>query len=439
MSLIFTVPKNSKGIVFVNVDGLGNKKLGESGGSLIAKDIHEARGIMAIYNGTEFIKQKFSTIHVEPVVVEEEPELPEIIEDNTPPVPETVTPEVTPFGIWADDYTGNPDDPANTTSPNALDSRNRPIFAKTITVGNSAMYKTLPEAIAALINDYGARGGGQLFAIEIDSSYTPVGLVFIGSNSSYDLRWITIFSKNNTILNFNSAYFEIGYTYAPIFNCTMSFDKTKQTVPLKAPLTIVGADHNSRTITFGKNTHIVYKLTSPGYPFLNRASYPVCPISIEAKYGFRFESTARLLGGNNFNLLINKGIFAFTTATYGITMNFVQIEEGTAKIYNTIFNIKGLNPKNSNMHSLLRVYNSKVYLRNVKSTDRIDGVAAVSLERNGEAILENCNFASQTNGEQGSGADIYIADSTTKTHLKNTTGNLNYPEKNYKSMGITRE
>jgi len=40
MSLLFTVPVASKGIAFVDVDGLVNKKLRESGGSIIAKDIY---------------------------------------------------------------------------------------------------------------------------------------------------------------------------------------------------------------------------------------------------------------------------------------------------------------------------------------------------------------------------------------------------------------
>ena len=427
MSLIFTVPKNSKGIVFVNVDGLGNQKLGESGGSKIAKDIHEARGIMAIYNGSEFIKQKFSTIHVEPVVVVEEPEPPSVVENTLQPHQKHMPNK--PIDIWAEDYPGDPDDPANTTSPNALDSKGKPMFAKTITVGNSAMYKTLPEAIAALINDYGDNGGGQRFAIEIDSTYIPNELVTCISSrlEDADLRWITIFGKNNTTLNFNTTIFKFFCRYTPILNCKMSFNHKNH-----ADMTWSMAfylEYEDTILTFGKNTVINYYSTE----FAQFIIWARANCKLEAKYGIYIKTNC---GFSCCDTLINKGKFEYIcTKPY---MGLICTIENTIKLYNTVIhtNITGIDKRITcdMVYKILSFDRSKAHLRNVNCTERTGTIAGLAAT-NSVVTMEDCNFASNTDGSLNSGIDIVVA-SKGEIHLHNTTGNLNQAPNKETTNGI---
>ena len=419
MSLLFTAPETSKGVVFVNVDDLGNKKLNETGGSVIAKDVYESQAIMAIYDGEKFVKQKFSSIHREPIIPEE--------------ITEDIEPVIIPDDIYAPDYTGDPDDPANTTTPNALDSKGHPIFKQTVTVGNKAMYKTLPEAIAALINDYGDDGGGNKFAIELDAEYEPPVKVDIkGRSKNIDLRWITIFAKNNYSLTLSATCFYCICRYTPIFNFKFSVDKTKDcddSYPGAFYLTN-STSTDSITLTFGKNTVINYTSTRSTSESMQYNDYLVygAPIHrVEAKYGIRIITNAGFFQGK---FLINKGNFVFTSKGNSyLFCNKVRWDHNDIKLNQQMYNTVIKSNITGNNSGIFHLSYRKAYFRNVRSTDRTGktiGLQAVDSIIN----MEDCDFASETDGSLNSGYDIVIGYKSVfynEIHLKNTTGNISHP------------
>ena len=413
MSLLFTAPKTSKGVVFVNVDGLGNKQLGENSDSSIAKDVYELQAIMAIYDGKKFVKQKFSSIHREPIIPEE--------------ITEDIEPVIIPDDIYAPDYTGDPDDPANTTSPNALDSKGQPIFKQTVTVGNKAMYKTLPEAVTALVTDYGDDGGGHLFAIEIDTDYAPdeLFMCFQGRLKNADLRWITIFAKNNTTINFNKTILRPTCRYTPIFNCKMSFDRRKKSsMTWHMAFYLANVD---TTVTFGKNTVINFHATKQETSIIWRSEN----CSIEAKYGITVQTNCRL--GSSENVLINKGRFEYICSAYGYT-GLLTISAGVLKMYNSII-YTDITGDHNGSSTILNICNSsKAYLRNVNCKERTGKVIGLTANQS-IVTMEECDFTSYTSGSLNSGYDI-VVNTGAEIHLKNTTGNRNQPLNKKTSKGI---
>jgi hypothetical protein len=430
MSLLFTVPATSKGVAFFNVDGLGAKHVGESGGSLIAKDIYKDQAIMAIYDGVKFIKQKFATTHNTPLVLEEiEEEEEEEKTEIQELIQEVKKEEERPVDIWAEDYAGDPDDPANTTSPNALDSKGKPIFTNTITVGKSGcMFKSVLQAITSLINDYGRDGGGNKFALEIANSndYFDCGMGCTAHAPKADLRWISIFVKNNNTLNFRNTSIEFRYCkYTPILNFRMSFKRQDICKNYHtAPLVLCTPD---TTLTFGKNTIInnyatcntaVIQATGGGY-------------FIEAKYGIKVRTNTTF---TRTAILINKGVFEYNPPpSWENSLFELHGHSNNLKLYNTIIytNIR-------NFRSTIKLFHipkdTNAYLRNVTSTDR-KGTAR-GLCNQGKANLENCDFSSKTEGSLNGGWDIVVDGKDSKITLINTKGNRNQAPGKKTSKGL---
>ena len=486
MSLLFTAPVTSQGVTFVNVDELGDKKLGESGNSPIAKDIYENQAIMAIYDGKQFAKQKFSSIHRTPIVVEEVPQeieqeveqevVPqevepqevvqeEVVQEEAPqeivapePIPEPI-PEPVPVDIWAPDYAGDPDDPANTTSPDALDSKGVRIFANTITIGNQgAMYTTIKEAITGLINDYGESGGGHKIAIEIDSEYTPPRNQFeiTGKSIMSDLSWITIFAQQDATLNFDNIHINLrSMLRSPIFNFKMSYNGLGSFF-----ICNMGESPNKpiSILTFGRNTFIkAHSLPAKNHQgkFFIRSDgstlcYPVLSFSgnyrVEAKYGIVVVTNTGFI---TLNCLINKGDFTYTGnqkdylfrlhGDENIKMSYTFPKN---EIYNTTITTELTHPDTG----IFLLLAAKAYLRNVTSIDRTGKIKGLSINK-GIATLENCKFASNTVGTPNAGYDIFVgyipnigaelySYAIREIHLKNTTGNTNQPVNEKTELGI---
>ena len=155
MSIIFTSDIESKGNVFVNVDGLGDQVLTDKAGDMIANNLEENQVIIAIYNGTDFIKNYFSES------VPEVPELPaDAIDDEGDIIIENV-----------------PDD-------NKVQ----------VTVGNAGNdYTTIRDAIDDLAANYGDDGGNRLATILLSDTYTWNEEIALLHN---DYAWITIDSNS---------------------------------------------------------------------------------------------------------------------------------------------------------------------------------------------------------------------------------------------------
>ena len=447
MSLLFTVPENSKGVVFVNVDGLGNKELGESGGSLIAKDVYENHAIMAIYDGKQFVKQKFSTIHTKPLVVDEPPVIQNDDIIDAPITPAALdAPVEEPIDIWAEDYPGDLDDPANTTTPNALDSHGLRMFDKIVTVGSSGIYKSLESAISGLVNDYGDDGGGHRFAIEIDSSFrfalprsgsnkSVLRLHLQGKTKSADLRWITIFVKNNAVLQCTEVNFDFRCKFSPILNFKMSSNTA-------FGLSIFfGSPSQAAQITFGRNTEITFQSTYPATPLIGY------PVSIEAKYGIKIRTNGAI---NIHNAVINKGTFVYTPSHHKTVIDdhmsyrwglFVGTRNSSVSMYNSEitleYNKAHMTDRVCKTHKIFSLnHNSELYLKNVSSVDRIGKLRGINAVGNNNITLENCNFASETEGSACSGYDIVIRGTGNELYLNNTTGNTNHPVNQQTPYGI---
>lgn len=151
MSLLFTSPVNSKGNVTVNVDGLGAKDLNEGPSDKIPNDLNEGQAILAIFDGTQFIKHRFETVN--PPL----PELPPDEEDNIPPPPQ---------------YNIN------------------------VTVGANGDYTTILEALNDLVEEYGEDGGNRKCTVTLKTGFIIKEQLYL-KDGNYS--WITINSESNEV------------------------------------------------------------------------------------------------------------------------------------------------------------------------------------------------------------------------------------------------
>jgi hypothetical protein len=153
MSLLFTADISSKGVVFINVDGLGDKVLGEGTNDPIANNLYAGQPLLATYDSVtgEFNKHRFAV--------------------TNPPAPPI-----------------DPDLPI--PDENLVD----------INVGASRPIKTITNAIKALVGEFGNDGGNRLATIHLDGDFVWTELVSIASDIDYS--WITI--TNSTVININN-------------------------------------------------------------------------------------------------------------------------------------------------------------------------------------------------------------------------------------------
>jgi hypothetical protein len=286
------------------------------------------------------------------------------------------------------------------------------------------MFTSPNKAITALINDYGDDGGGQKIAIEIDAKhdFKEWGWYLQGRLDTADLRWISIFSKNNEMLNLSGVQLIFTCSYAPIFNCKMSFKRKpldKNNLPYCMLRYSGFLSYITLFLTFGRNTVIEY--------FGDHTMFDSngTTMGFEAKYGIIIRSNNTLSVSGFERFLVNKGRFEFTRPKYNNCI-LIQLHHllgnGTCKMYNTTIALA--DDDGSNEVGLL--YSNKVntYLENVTSTDRKGKKRGLQVY-NAIVTMKDCNFASKTDGTLNDGHDIVVVGESSVIHLQNTTGNRN--------------
>ncbi len=210
MSLIFTADISSKGVVFVNVDGLGNKVLGEGINDPIANNLYAGQPLLATYNNTtgEFDKHRFAT--------------------TNPPAP--------------------PIDPEEPIPDENLVA---------INVGPTHPIKTITDAIKALVQEFGNDGGNRLATIHLADDFIWAEKVDIPT--AHDYSWITIISDVNININ------------APIINAPIMQLSIKSVSPIISGIYTWLSGSSYHTIFKGSSSSIfnVLNLTlTIGHPSL---------------------------------------------------------------------------------------------------------------------------------------------------------------------------
>lgn len=289
-------------------------------------------------------------------------------------------------------------------------------------------------------------GGGDLFALEIDSNYIPTRSIDIRSRKQLsDYSWISLFTKNNSTMNIDkSDFFFVNIAKSPIFNFKMSCTKeptySHGVALFKSSYT--SSFKGSPILIFGKNTSIIYQQkASSTYPLLEGYSMIAGDIIAEARNSINVRTNVSF---TRRNCLINKGNFIFSGDYQGYLFCFHGCKTSVFsrnEIYNTIISSDLTSPK----VGIFCVDADTAYLRNVTSTDRKGKTVTVRVCRS-----EDCNFSSQTGGTLHAGFDIvldpayadYAFSETVKTeiYLKNTTGNTSHIlNKKIKNMVIYQE
>ena len=166
MSALFTANIASKGAVLLNIDGIGIKNLTDPVGDNIPFDLFANEPVMAIYNGTNFVKHLFSSV---------DPEKPPI--DPDLPVPDD----------------------------NLI----------TVNVGPNLAITEISSAIEQLIQSYGEDGGNRLATIQLASDYVQSYALRIYSNTP----WITIKSApGGNTFNVSVELYTGSISFTGIFN-----------------------------------------------------------------------------------------------------------------------------------------------------------------------------------------------------------------------------
>ena len=172
MTINFTCPIDTQGFVRINIDGLGYKDVSYGVDDLIPLALYENQMVQAVFDGEAFKPNKF--------------------EVRNPKVQVSVIPD--------------PDNEGEVLVP----QQNKLEF----TVGANGDFTTLPQAITALMKEYGADGGGRKVTLTIMSvlNYIDNQLTI-----STNLNWITLAGYND-VLNFtfrptagNAHFFILSY------------------------------------------------------------------------------------------------------------------------------------------------------------------------------------------------------------------------------------
>jgi hypothetical protein len=179
MSALFTANIASKGAVLLNIDGIGIKNLTDPVGDNIPFDLFANEPVMAIYNGTNFVKHLFSSV---------DPEKPPI--DPDLPVPDD----------------------------NLI----------TVNVGPNLAITEISSAIEQLIKSYGEDGGNRLATIQLASDYVQNLALRIYSNTP----WITIKSAiGGNTFNVSVELYTGSISFTGIFNVNVPRFMVKHTLP----------------------------------------------------------------------------------------------------------------------------------------------------------------------------------------------------------------
>lgn len=386
----------SRGTVFIKLDGLDVQLLRDQDDDPIQNDVFLDQTIIARYNGSDFIKNRFA--------VEADEGLPE--PDVRPPLPVVVNP-------YDPSYPGNPRDPANTVNETSVDDTNTPIFDRILTVGTGGNFPTLNKAIAEICREFGTSG-------ERRNAIKNIALVILNNYSASsgsdnyitggDLRFITIFSQNNAVLTLSSAI--TGYVIAsPIFNlklrCTYNISyiySAGSMISLSHPQQAA-----SPIITFGKNTQLtctgdVYVIGKGG--------------SITAQYGMTVSCNSFFIYTNqNFEIYrnrfnINKLVITKTSSIPNAGVMILRNSDGVISNTSVFFTSKS---DTQTYGAFNFASDCNIILINCTSTDRIGKMFGL-LARDSNLLLNNCNFNAGGSGS-GLGYDIQVVGSTPRNSI----------------------
>jgi hypothetical protein len=404
MVVMFVVPENSQGVVFINVDDIvGDIPIGDGEVSFRNNnDFYKNRLVQLVYRNGQFLK------YTMPIIEAPSP----VKEEINVPIPDPIDP-------WSPSYTGNPDDPANANDPNSEDSQGRAFFVKTVRVGTGGDYPTLQEAFPKIINEYGDSGNGRRVAILLLSNYIPSTttdnrfIAIQGKSRKADLRWISIFSEGNSFINFDNATLYCICNYTPIFNFGMSMNRSvNQSTTTWSWGFYISDSIKKTTVTFGKHTNIIFRNT--GSADKNSPLLWGLP-DIVALYGITINSTNPITRGT---YLINKGVFTYENSnnnTYNTCINITN--RSKTEIYNSNFSCNG--GRDSTLINLEA--GADAYLQNVESSDRTSNTKGIIVVGD-KCTLNSCRFASNTTGTQDSGIDIVMqGNSTSRIILDSVT------------------
>lgn len=407
MSLLFTVPIDSEGSIFVDVDGLGRIFLNDGTNNYFNNDVYKDQVIMAIYNGEQFIRHKLPTIE-EPSPIE--PSNPEII----PPVP------------------AKTDDPAAADNANAIDSQGNKIFKKIIQVGVGKDFTNINAAITALRNEYGDKGDGNNYAILL-TNYTPPKFEMIGSTTSnfkhdLNLDWISIFSENNRTINLKSSYFRFDCAKTPILNAKFNVNiGTAETDYLKGGRSPF-ENYGPGKIILGKNFECNMYVNITGftgalrtYMFYN-SGFHQAETELIANHGFRFNTNLALGLAGFYSIHLNNGNITLQQKVTPSTSNYRQSihfqSDGEHVMSNTIVHSTLSNEPVFSTYSPTILNNVNARARNNNS----DGIHVLSYTSKNSLTMEDCTF----DHASGTNKDVVInGTKDTRIYLKNTVVSTN--------------
>lgn len=372
----------SSGAVSIKIDGFADAKiLTDPDNDPIANDVLLGQTIIARYDGTKFIKNRFAV-----EVDDGEPE--EIL----------LPPLVPPFDPLDPNYQGDPRDPANALNENSVDDQGRRIFDKVFTVGSSgATFTTVTEAFNKIIRDFGINGerlNGQKIALVLLSNYiTSVQSNKISTGYSGfttptigDLRFVTIFAQNNGIFDLKGQPFLIVANYAPIFNLKLisTLDFNVGAFYVKSYLASL---YRLTTISLGKNTIFSNPANLNGLVYLSSVS------NIEIKYGAIFNLT------NNIDFTDFNGIVDSPYSSYFFNkVQLIKTGASTVNILN-LKKIKNITIANTTINAASTTNTShillencpQVLLSNVTCINRSPTSSAIET-KNSIVSLKGCNF-----------------------------------------------
>lgn len=413
MSLLFTVPIDSEGSIYVDVDGLGRIFLNDGTNNYFNNNVYKDQVILAIYNGERFVRHKLPSI--------EEPS-PIVVPDTSVILPEPTI----------------ADDPASANNPNAVDSMGNSLFQKIIQIGVGKDFKTLTEAVVALQNEYGKGGNGSNYALVLTDSYSAPKNEQFGKPGlvvdNIHLNWISIFADQDRIINLSNCSFIFNCKTSPIINFKSNISPSVNFLLSNREYTFYNL--SAGKIIFGslfECTYIAGNITaSNAYPGLFHVSSGETAV-LEAKYGFKI-TTNLTLNFESFNEInINNGSITFNEKPSSISFmggsyQYIWLYGKTINISNTVCESNILNQDilQPVIYLSHRDTNGSAILDNVKSKNRVETKVGIGLYSYGTLELRNCDFSANTSGSSSSGYDIIIlGNSDSRIYLNNTTGNTN--------------
>lgn len=334
MSVLLTSNIDSIGLVYINLDQLGAKLLSDPDGDGVPFSLVKNQTIMAIYDGTKFIKNSFTM---------REPEVP-----------------FTEITI--------------NVGPNQLFASN----------------KTLQSAYDQIIKDYGPDGGGRQVTIQFDNDYNGEGLVI--QQRYYNTGYIKIVGNPNVIMKPGVGAFSVFTLSFLVGTRTVTNLKLTGSWKIKLPTTsdinsyaFINLEGNSSRFnsTLLNFQDLIVENENSGnqnFAFISTTSY----FSASATLNFNNVNIINFGFFNNDRLLFNSSYIYNLTYTNNINAIATKITKPIFRICGSC-EIDGLNinittPDNYN--------DNIIYVLNTIAT----GFPTVFTDFNVSFYLKNCNI-----------------------------------------------